>query len=129
MIELENSVNLIPSVRGLMIQKEQQVQPMGNFVQSGATLSIDRSHQAFDCAKRFQPAHLQATPFVDDRQSGNHQIYVVGPHPETLLTRFQNFLNEERKAIVDRPVPLSEASKRPLRSPGTTPIRSRTYDN
>jgi hypothetical protein len=63
MIEMENFVNLIPSVRGVMMQKEQQVRPMGNFVQSGATLSMidHRSHQTFDCAKRFQPAHLQAT--------------------------------------------------------------------
>src|SRR5271168_1554720 len=125
MIELENFVNLIPSVRG-DDTKRAAGSADGELCPIRSNTFNDQSHQIFDCAKRFQPAHLQATPFVDDRQSGNHQIYVVGPHPETLLTRFQNFLNEERKAIVERPVLLSEASKRPLRSPGTTPIRSRT---
>jgi hypothetical protein len=60
MIELEKFVNLIPSVRGVMIQKEQQVQPMGNFVQSGATLLMIKATKL--CAKRFQAAHMQATP-------------------------------------------------------------------
>jgi hypothetical protein len=88
----------------------------------------DQSHQTL--RETFPSrAHASHPPFVDDRQCGNHQIYVVGPHPETLLTRFQTFLNEAWKATVDRPVPLSEASTRPWRSPGRTPIRSRTYDN
>jgi hypothetical protein len=90
MIELENFVYLIPSVRGVMIQKE-QVQPYyGEFCPitmiEATKLSILRETSA---------TRLQATSFVDDRQSGSHQIHVVGPHPETLLTKFQNFLTEE----------------------------------
>jgi hypothetical protein len=66
---------------------------MGNFVQSGATLSMIEATK-LSILRETSATRLQATSFVDDRQSGSHQIHFVGPHPETLLTKFQNFLTE-----------------------------------